>query len=160
MRSPPQRGECLPDVGFVTVEGQERRLSDYKGRFNLVLILTGDPGHPLLGAVARRHAEFQQRESRVLAIIEGSRGDALRAGPPPQPPFELIADPDGAVAARLGVPVRSGQAAACVTDRWAEVFFFSPELTGEPERWVEELLSWLDFVEHQCPECFPPEWRD
>jgi hypothetical protein len=83
----------------------------------------------------------------------------LRAGQAGHWPFDAVCDPEGALCAKLGLPQWPEQPAFCVTDRWGEVFF-SGYIFGEPERQVEELLSWLDFVERQCPECFPSEWPD
>jgi hypothetical protein len=47
--------------------------------------------------------------------------------------------------------------AALVADRWGEIAFFERASVGQPFRWpdVDELLSWVHFIEIQCPECPP-----
>ena len=29
---------------------------------------------------------------------------------------------------------------------------------GEAVPGAQEIVSWLEFIKRQCPECFPPEW--
>jgi hypothetical protein len=43
-----RRGQCLPDVPFVTVDNRAVSISDFKGRYNLLLVAARDPAHPLL----------------------------------------------------------------------------------------------------------------
>ncbi len=156
----PERGECLRDFPYVTVDGDERRVSDFKGRDNLVLVLTGGPGNRLLDALAQAYSEVQQMEARVIAILKCDREEAIRARTAQHWPFDVVVDMAGALHRELGAEDQMGVSgtAVYITDRWAEVFFAS-RTTGEesgPE--IKELLGWLTFIDHQCPECFPSEW--
>ncbi len=153
----PERGSCLPDFAYTTIEGVARRLSDFKGRRNLVLILTGDPENALLDAIARAYPEFLAHEACVITILKCERDLAARARDAHGWPFEVAADPSGIVHRELGAADAS--TAVFVTDRWTEVFFASSAAEGSAGPEAQELLDWLTFVEHQCPECFPPEWR-
>ena len=47
-----ERGRSLPEVEFVTIGGSRKRLSDFKGRKNLLVILTGEDGDGLPAAIA------------------------------------------------------------------------------------------------------------
>jgi hypothetical protein len=42
---------------------------------------------------------------------------------------------------------------ALVADRWGEIVYVAPiaEAAGSPT--VAELLEWLEYVQHRCPEC-------
>jgi len=46
---------------------------------------------------------------------------------------------------------------ALVADRWGEIVFLETASGGQTFHWpdVDELLSWVHFVEIQCPECPP-----
>lgn len=152
-------GQSLPDIQMVTVDGRRIYPSDFKGRSNLLLILSADPADRLLEAAARRHSEVKQREAVLVAILRCSRAEALQAGDAGRWPFLVVSDPEGSVTSRLGMPP-GPEASACVTDRWGEVFHVSRLSAGDEHAQLDALLSWLDFVEHQCPECFPSEWRE
>lgn len=152
-----RRGQCVPDVPFVTVDDQSVRIADFKGRYNLLLVAARDPAHPLLDLLAQRQAEITERETVTIAFIASNRNEGLRACQRRGWPFLAAADPDGAVTNRLGI-APGETAAVCITDRWGEVFFLSEVPGGGETTYVDELLRWLDFVEYQCPECFPSEW--
>ncbi len=156
----PERGECLRDFRYVTVDGDERRLSDFKGRNNLVLILTGGPDNGLLDDVAQAYSEVQQLEARVIAILKCDREEAIRARTARHWPFDVAVDMAGALHRGLGAEDQMGVTgtAVYITDRWAEVFFASRATDEESEPEIKELLDWLAFIDHQCPECFPSEW--
>lgn len=156
----PERGECLRDFRYVTVDGDERRLSDFKGRNNLVLILTGGPENGLLDAVAQAYSEVQQMEGRGIVILKCEREEAIRGRVSRHWPFDVAVDMAGALHRELGAEDRMGVTgtAVYITDRWAEVFFASRTTGEEPEPEIKELLDWLAFIDHQCPECFPSEW--
>jgi peroxiredoxin len=156
----PERGECLRDFRYVTVDGDERRLSDFKGRNNLLLILTNGSDNGLLDAVARVYPEIQQMEARVIAILKCERQAAIRARDSRHWPFDVAVDVAGALHRELGSEDQAGAVgtAVYITDRWAEVFFTSRKTGEESGPGIKELLDWLAFVDHQCPECFPSDW--
>ena len=62
-----ERGRCLPDVEFVTIGGVRKRLSDFKGRKNLLVILTDEDGEGLPAAMATAAADIN-REGHVIVI--------------------------------------------------------------------------------------------
>lgn len=156
----PGRGQRLPDLSFLSVDGGFASLSDFRGRSNLLLVLAGKSPEPLLEAAARRHAEVERWETVLIALLRSSREDALCAKTAGRWPFVVACDPDGSMTERLGFPLEDFQTAVCVTDRWGEVYFTALAGARHPDQEIEELLGWLEFVEYQCPECFPPEWRE
>ncbi|HSB75204.1 MAG TPA: hypothetical protein VLC12_06095, partial [Terriglobales bacterium] len=48
--------------------------------------------------------------------------------------------------------------AVYITDRFGQVFAAFRTGLGEPAPGVDDILGWLEFINRQCPECFPPEW--
>jgi hypothetical protein len=60
----------------------------------------------------------------------------------------------------LGALDRSGvpRLALYVTDPYGEVFAAWRTLAGDASPTAQEILDWLEFINRQCPECFPPEW--
>lgn len=152
-------GSCLPDFEFVTVEGVRKRLSDFRGRKNLVLILTGGHDEGLLEAVAQAYAEFEFHEAQVIAILKDDSEQVRRASGPQSRLFEVVVDSGSALHRRFGSGDSQGESglAVYVTDRWAEVAFARRTILGDAVPDIAEILGWLEFVDHQCPECFPPE---
>jgi peroxiredoxin len=159
-RGKPQRGSCLPDLSYVSVEGEKRRLSDWKGRYNLALLITRNIENPLLDAIAQSYAEFPARDARVLAILQCEPTDVVQARDSRRWAFDVAADPRGDLSRELAGQSESEEAgtAVFITDRWGEVFFVSRSVDGDAVPDVHEILDWLTFVDHQCPECFPSEW--
>jgi peroxiredoxin len=74
-------------------------------------------------------------------------------------PYPVLADEDGRIHSEVGaVNPRGSAAAVYVTDRFGEVFGLYRTRDGQALPKVAEILSWLEFVNSQCPECEPPEW--
>jgi peroxiredoxin len=175
-------GRCLPDFEFVTVEGVRRQLSDFKGRNNVVVILPG-ADRTLLDALARDHPSLENLEAHVIAILtafpfpatarnlftwnitdfprpaSSTTRRSLPARSTPWP-FDVAVDSDGVLYRMLGARDARGAGgmAIYVTDRWAEVKFACRTLQGDPLPGAQDILEWLAFVDHECPECFPSEW--
>ncbi len=148
-----ERGRCLPDVEFVTVGGARKRLSDFKGRENLVVILTGEDGDGLPAAMATADADVRRHDGHVIAVLHSASPASLRW------PFDVVADPDGTVRRRFSASNSDDpRLSVFITDRWGEVVFACRTGSGDPAPDATGLLDWLRFVDQQCAECFPPEW--
>ena len=147
------RGCCLPDVEFLTIGEVRKRLSDFRGRKNLVVILTGEDGDGLPAAMATADADIKLHDGHVVVVLPDASPEALRW------PFDVVADPGGTVRHKLSF-CDSGEPRLTVfiTDRWGEVVFACRTGRGDPAPGVADLLDWLRFVDQQCPECFPSEW--
>lgn len=149
-----ERGRCLPDVKFVTIQGVQRRLSDFRGRKNLVVILAGGDGDRLPAAMAAAWPDINRNDGQVIAVLPGSSPEAVRW------PFDVVVDPDGAFHRKFasGDGRSEPGLAVYITDRWGEVVFVCRTVQGDPAPSAADLLDWLRFVDQQCPECFPSEW--
>jgi hypothetical protein len=144
----------LPDVEFVTIQGVQRRLSDFRGRKNLVLILAGGDGDRLPAAMAAAYPDVKRHDGHVIAVLTGSSPEAVRW------PFDVVVDPGGAFHRKFASDDGRGEPglAVYITDRWGEVVFVCRTMRGDPVPSATDLLDWLRFVDQQCPECFPSEW--
>jgi len=148
-----ERGRCLPDVEVVTIGGVRKRLSDFKGRKNLLVILTGEDGAGLPAAMATAAADINRNEGHVIVILPYPSPEALRW------PFDVVADPDGTIRRKFSsADSREPCLSVFTTDRWGEVVFACQTGRGDPAPGAADLLDWLRFVDQQCPECFPSEW--
>jgi peroxiredoxin len=123
-----------------------------RSKYNLVLaFVPSDPaGEAYLRDLAASHPDIIERDARVMAVVplalDGARELASRL----ELPFSLLADEDGATAARhLG---EGNRAALCVADRYGSIYSLdlAPDASALPP--VQTALDWLDFMQIQCPE--------
>jgi len=158
----PSKGHRLHDFGLMSAIGPIIRLSDYRGRSNLVLIFTDDRSEPkeLLSDVARQYPRIKNEESEVLAVMRSSREHAAEAKQQLELPYPVLADEDGFVHREVGAVDLQGRASGAVyiTDRFGEVFGLYRTRDGQLLPGVPDILNWLEFINSQCPECEPPEW--
>ncbi len=145
-------GLCLPDVAYVTSTGEQRRLSDFKDRKNLLIILAGEDCSGLISSLAAANEEISRNEGHVIAVLPRLLPEAAAW------PFDVVVDAAGAVRRALSSGLSEPRLTVFVTDRWGEVVFTSKASRGDVAPTVDALLEWLRFVDQQCPECFPPEW--
>src|SRR6185437_10237979 len=113
----------------------------------------------LLKALAARHAEVLEEEAQVIAVLYCAREQAQAIRSREQLPFLVMADSQGAVHRSLGALDQRGapRLAVYVTDRYAEVFAAFRTAQGDAAPSVQDIVGWLQFINRQCPECFPPE---
>ena len=67
---------------------------------------------------------------------------------------------NGRIHQELGAADSQGRefAAVYVTDRFGEVFGAYRTRDGQPLPRLADIVSLLEFIGIQCPECEPPEW--
>lgn len=158
----PSKGRRLHDFGLTSADGELIRLSDYRGRSNLVLIFTDERGESqkLLSAVARQYPDIKNEEAEVLAVLWSSGTQTAEAKQTRELPYPVLAGEDGRIHREVGAVDSRGRASAAVyvTDRFGEVFGLYRTRDGQPLPAVGEILNWLEFINNQCPECEAPEW--
>jgi hypothetical protein len=126
------RGEArsgyVPHFEVTTVDGQPVRYDDIWQRRNLVLVLVTP----------------HQREA---GVHYASQLEARRA--------EFEREETTVVVTADAVPKLT--AGALVADRWGEILYLETASGDQTFRFpdVNELLSWVHFIEIQCPECPP-----
>lgn len=157
----PCKGYLLRDFSLETASGKKVSLSDYRGRASLVLVFPGDEKiSKLLSVLAIHDAEIKQQEAEVLVIGWPGHDRLQESKDQPHVPYAVLIDRDGRLRERFGAVDAQGCACSAVyiTDRFAEVFAAYRKRDGQKLPTFTEILSWLEFVNSQCPECEAPEW--
>ena len=154
-------GFMIRDFTLMSDHGEYTRLSSFRGRSNLVVVF---PGHSnamrLFLEDAMRHVhEFSEQNTTVVAVVPyGPQEQGIPTAN--SSPIFVLNDKTHAVCRLSGATDERGQPVPLVylTDRFGEIVstYVAPGHLMPPS--VEEILSTLEFVNHQCPECEPPEW--
>jgi len=154
-------GYMIRDFTLRSSWGEDLRMSSFRGRTNLVLVFAGqsDAMRGFLSEMAQRSREFSEQETRVVAILVRSREVRSVPTSDDSPILELYDE-------TMNVHLLSGATdenvcpvpLVYVTDRFGEIVatYSAPDHALPPK--VDEILRTLEFVNHQCPECEPPEW--
>lgn len=158
----PVKGQLIRDFELISTEGRRVSVSDYRGRFNLVLVFADGRLCSLefLTGVAKGYGEIRGEQAEVLAVLQCAIEEATRHKEGTHGQFPVLADGDGRIHRLMGARDESGQPAMAVyiTDRFGEVFAAFRESEKQAMPSLQEILGWLAFVNSQCPECSPPEW--
>jgi peroxiredoxin len=153
----PRTGYRLRDFLLKSTTGPEVRLSDYRGRSNLILIFV-DPAEPLapIRDLAAQYSRIREEQTEVLLIVP-----AARLGEPEasiQLPFPLLVDRNRQVHAEYGLERKADSIPAIfIADRFGELVasYVGSEIANATSA---SILKWLQFMNSRCPECEPPEW--
>ncbi len=158
----PSKGHLLRDFELVSSNGETVHLSDYRGRANLVLIVSDatPAAQELLRQANNHYQQIQTYDAEVLAITSLPRERASDAAQRLKLLYPMLSDPERHVYRLLGAMNAQGEdsAAVYVTDRFGEVFGVYRTRDQQPLPSLEDVFKWLEFVEAQCPECEAPEW--
>lgn len=165
MRNPegtyPTRGLRLREFELPDAGGRNIDLADYRGKQNLVLFFLGIPDETkseFARSISEHAEDFAARDAKVLVafIAPGEKLSSIERSAP----VVVLSDSDGGVHRAMGAfntDADPGQA-CYITDKYAEVFAAFRTRDGHALPEIEDVLSWLDFIEAQCPECEPREW--
>ena len=151
-------GEIVPDFVLLTREGTSVRISDYRGKRNLVLIFCGagisGPVRSLLRDVSESYREFAAEEVELFAVVQGAdykdedldRGGTLA--------FPFLLDRLGHVHDLFGAPASAQDLfpLAGIVDRYGELRHVSR--VGDPGGpfGAHEILDWVRYINLECPE--------
>lgn len=155
-------GKLLPPANMVTPSGKAFSLGQFHGRRNLVVVLPGagaasESVERLLTQLARGRAALDEEKAEVLVVLpgdaDGPRDEASRA-------LTVLVDEDARFYRSMGAVDAAGRAAPAlyITDLYREIYC---AVRPGDEQWpssIDEVLSWLVFMNIQCPECSVPEW--
>jgi len=106
----PAKGALIRDFQLTSSEGKSILLSEYRGRFNMVLVLAGESEGVVgfLAGLQEHQAELAANEARVLVILAGSQQHASDLKQSLHLNFEVLADKDGHVHRLFGAKDRAG----------------------------------------------------
>lgn len=160
----PGKGSVLRDFELCSIEGQSVLLSAYRGHSTSVLVLAGQSNlaAEFLLELNAHQQELAENEASILAIVAGSQQHARELKQSLHLNSQVLADVDGRVHRSTGAMDQAGHIlpAVFVTDRFGEVFASYRTGEGESLPGAAEILSWIEFINRQCPECGPLEWPD
>ena len=158
----PTRGHLMPDFALTSSDGKQVSLYDYRGRSNVLLLFAGrtQDSADLLGALRTRYGEITDTDSEVIVVVTESIETAQEFRCKMHFPFPVLSDPDMRVHKSVGaVGAQAVPASALyITDRFLEVFAAWRTGTGDRLPDISDILSWLTYLESQCPECTQIEW--
>ena len=163
-KSFPTRGHLMPDFTLSSSDGKLVSLYDYRGRSNLVLFFAGrakdSTDSPLLSALAKRYGEIAETDSEVLVVLAESVAQADEFRRKMHFPVSVLSDPDMRVHKMVGACGAQAVPAAAlyITDRFLEVFAVWRTGSGDRLPDITDVLSWLNYLDSQCPECTQIEW--
>jgi thioredoxin-dependent peroxiredoxin len=148
--APLRIGEPAPDFALPSATGETVRLSDFRGKAEVVLFFYPKDNSPActLEACSFRdsHEAFREAGAEVIGISADSADSHRRFSERFRLPYTLLADVDGAVRAQYGVPRTLGLFPGRVTyliDRDGIVrHIFSSQF--QPWRHVPEALKILE----------------
>lgn len=153
-------GFMIRDFTLVSNHGENIRISSFRGRSNLVLVFPGysDAMRGFLEEVQWHIQELSEQDTAVVVIVScGQDEQTIRFEK--TSPMLVLCDKSHA-AYRLSGATENGRPVPLVylTDRFGEIAstYIAPEHSMPPT--IDQILSTLEFTNHQCPECEPPEW--
>lgn len=158
-----ERGQALPPISGRTMDHKAIRVSDYRGRKNIVLVFSHNRSDErfddLISALASRYGEIQMENAEALGVIAGNAAEYGSRQRYASVPFPLLLDEDNSAHRSVGAVDSNGHAAAgvCITDRYGQVYF-AERCSDAGCASANDILEWLRFIEIQCPECGVSEW--
>lgn len=137
----------VPLLDLVTTDGKPAPWKEIWQRKNLLLLL-GEAGcEECLSVLEGWIPRLQEEEAAAVAIFPV---------PPERTPEGAVylLDPEGRMAAFLGVP----QGTAVAADRYFAVQAVESIHALGAKSVTEDTLSWIDLAERVCDECGAPVW--
>ena len=162
-------GDLIPNfrLSAVNRDGQVGPW-DYKQHRNLVLIFFRTVEclkcKQLLREISEQYGQYQEKEAEVLAISTDEKDRLRQLAQDLALPFPLLSDSERRVTNLYLKHMEEGgnraafEAAIFVADRWGEIFSARNIENAQDLPAEAEIRDWLEFIELQCEECFPPEW--
>ena len=154
-------GFMIRDFTLTSSGDEIIRPSSFRGRSNLVVVFPGysDTLRVFLAELVRHGRIFSRYETTALIVVP--YGPKLQGIPiPTDPPIVVLHDETLRVYRLSGAMDEKGYLVPIVylTDRFGEIVstYVASAQSMPPN--IGEILATLEFVNHQCPECEPPEW--
>lgn len=154
----PVPGEIMQDFTLGSTRGTRVRLSDYRGRRNVILVFSGRGNSEmirgLLQQVSEQYPEFVSEEAQVLAVVQGAKSGAEHLEQNRDLPFLILTDEESLVHNMAGA-LKSGEdytPVVYIIDRYGEIrHVFRSEQSG-PVCTAVEILDWVRYINLECPE--------
>jgi len=150
----PLRGQLLRDYSFMSAAGHTIQLTDFRGKWNLVLVAVPGPLDAaqthLLSSLAEKSAQVRENETRLLVV---TRPEYLATVVNLGDDLLFLSDTDGEAMLELGA---DDALVVYITDKFREVIHRIDAADKGLLPTADEIVSWTEFAAIQCPECHPP----
>ncbi|MCL5669826.1 MAG: peroxiredoxin family protein [Acidobacteria bacterium] len=154
----PLVGEIVPDFALFSTTGTRVRVSDYRGKCNLVLIFCGtgccESVRSLVGELSGMYADFVAEEAELFAVVQGADREVEDFRRSCDPPFPVLADKEGHGHDFFGAPASEQDSfpVICVVDRYGEVWQVFRAVDSEASCAARDILDWVRYINLECPE--------
>lgn len=140
--------DMLPQFTLRAREGPLVRVSDFRGRKNLVVIFPAGRQLPLVSDLVKRESELED-ENVVVLVVQPPSQCPQEGHADGSAQFRFLCDQDGEVSRRFGA---ENTVAVYITDQYGEVYSASgaAEETALPD--ADEVLASLQHINAACPE--------
>ena len=141
---------------------------DYKQRQSLAILLFHDATcaacRDLLLDITQHYSAYRHAETEVLAIATNNQPNTV---PSLQQftdqstiPFPILWDQQKTVQQTyFGEVADPSTVGIFICDRFCELYMQAVAAEADQLPAEAEIRSWVEFVDMECPECFPPSWR-
>ena len=157
-------GEALPFLDLPEADGGRVRVWDYRGKRNVVLFFAHGVNcsrcMELLKVLASNYKDVVAQEAEVLFVLPVTLLDAAALKHEMNLAFPVLYDETRETYGRYGVISDKGEpiSAVLVSDRFGEVYHMALAHEEHELPSFSDIMSWLHFIELQCPECGAPAW--
>lgn len=151
----------IRDFTLVSNRGEDIRISSFRGRSNLAVVFLGhSDAMRIFLEDAVRHAVALEEEDTILVAVVPYGPEESESAAANCSPIVVLHDKTHAVYRLSGATDDNGRLVPLVylTDRFGEIAATYVASGHSIAPGIQEILSALEFVNQQCPECEPPEW--
>jgi len=149
-------GHIVPDFKLESTDGKVISPVDYKERKNLVILFFNPRERcdwEMLAEVRRRYHEITDDNGEVLAIASGPMEELRECVSGLMLPFPVLSDVhEEATCAYCAV-----ESMVFIADRFGELKM-QGTMCGAVDETLDKVMSTLELIELECPECGVPTW--
>ena len=156
-------GGLIPAFELERAGGGRLRLRALRGRRTPVLFFLHGAACveclDLASAILPRYPDYALADAEPLLIVPGDITAAEELRRALASPLAVLADPDGAVARRYGVP--AGGVALLVADRYGVPALWTGDANGHDLPDQDAIMREVEYLAHTCGAgCATPIWPD
>ena len=147
-----REGKLTPLFYLPATGGGQSGPGALRSKYNMMLAFVegNAEGEAYLAALTAAYLNIQDAQAKALAVVSLPLREAAMLQERLKLPYSLLADENGATTRRM--IGEDNHAALCVADRFGQIFYVHVAPTTASLPPVETAVSWLDFIQIQCPE--------
>src|SRR5690348_10819450 len=154
----PLVGESVPDFALLSAKGARIRVSDFRGKCNIVLIFCGagrsESVRSLVRQVSELYAEFAAEETEVFTVVRGAGREAEDLDRSCAPTFPVLVDNDGHAHDLFSTrsSARDSLPYVFIVDRYGEMRHALHGAESQASYPARDILEWVRYINLECPE--------